>query len=449
MSVELYPFQRQGVSFLEREKRGLLADSPRLGKAVMAMSAAKGKTLILAPAMVLEAGWWREDLERFAPNLDATLVSYSSLTHRYTEWNGKRNVSKTLPIPRRDIREQDWDTLILDESHHIKERGARWTQAALSLTPNVEYCFLLSGTPIPNWAHELFTTLQAIFPGDRRFTSYWRWIREWFSTDRNRFNMKAIEIGGLKRGIKWEDFMLSNLGSHFLRRTWQDAGIQMPPYLHSVTWVNMTPSQASAYKGFKKDFLARVESGGILRDVPVWTSGAQTVKLAQVTTGLETLGIGAAGSGKLDAVREILRNFQGEPIVLFCWYRNTAVALERVATAMGRVAGIVMGQTPNRGETVRKFQSGEIDCLIGTIRTVNESLQMHRANIGVLVERGWRPSWNEQVADRLALIGKTHPVSIIDLVTLNTVDQKMYFELKRKTDEQMAALTAGQFAEML
>lgn len=441
--AKLYPFQVKGVDFLEREGRALLADAPRLGKAVQSLNAAQGRTLVVAPSMVLEAGGWQKDAAIWRPDLDITFVSYALLNDRETVRRADgRAISKVLERLRPEWKGH-YDTLILDESHHIKERKTKWTIAALKI--DAENCFLLSGTPIPNWAHELFTTLQAISPGDRRFTSYWRWVQEWFATEKNPFNMAAIEVGGLKPGRTWQDFMQSNLGTAYLRRTWSEAGIQMPPFQREVFWVKMTPKQDAAYKSMRKKFI--VDFGH--SQVQAWTTGAQTIRLAQLTTGIDLLETGEKGSGKLDLVKELLDDYAGEPVVLFCHFRATARILRDICDKKGLSCGIVWGGDPKRAGILGRFQSGELDVLIGTIDTVSESLEMWRANLCIFVERVWRPTMNEQAMDRLAFIGKTTPIRVLDLITKDSADQSMYYQLQTKTDQQMKAMTAAQLAKLL
>src|SRR5690606_14710822 len=96
---------------------------------------------------------------------------------------------------------QVYDAVIVDEAHYTKGRHTSWATATNEIASKSGYLLEMTGTPMPNWAHELFHPLQAIFPADakrgRKFGSYWRWVNEWFNTSPSRHNPKAIDIGDL------------------------------------------------------------------------------------------------------------------------------------------------------------------------------------------------------------------------------------------------------------
>ena len=46
-----------------------------------------------------------------------------------------------------------WDAVIIDEAHYIKGRDTSWTWAVKQLGRNCDQIVLMTGTPIPNWAH--------------------------------------------------------------------------------------------------------------------------------------------------------------------------------------------------------------------------------------------------------------------------------------------------------
>lgn len=103
----------------------------------------------------------------------------------------------------------------------------------------------------------------------------------------------------------------------------------------------------------------------------------------------------------------------------------------------------------DRDQWRREFQAGEIDTVIGTLDTISEGLTWSRANTAIRVERSWKPSRNEQFEQRLRELGKTAPCLVLDLVCEGTLDQRMSKVLSAKTDQQMKALPAGRFAELL
>jgi len=451
----LKPFQVSGVNFLKLAGRALLADDPGLGKSAQALRAAKGKgLLIVSPAML--AGTWMDEIEKWAPERisewkdgkpfrlgdETAWVSYSSLWQR-------GGGSKVLPRPEFS---GVYDTVIFDEAHNLKSRNAKQTIASLQVSQNAGETYLLTGTPIPNWAHELFPLLRMIHkPGDTRYTSYWRWVNTWFRTWKPQWGGTAI--GGLRFGLEWHDFYEGNdLDTLMLKRTRKQVLKDLPPLTEVVVEVPMEPSQRKVYDQLKKDYFAFIEETG--EEVMAFSDGGLHVKLEKAMTGLPSLDPEAniLSSCKLNAMMELVEEREGSPVVVFCHFRNTAMAIQKaVHDLLRKKCGVVMGgiKQSERDGTMNSFKNGGLDVLVGTLSTLGEGVTLTRSSTCIFVERSWVPSKNEQAMRRLHRIGQTQPVSVIYIITSNSLDQHKSKVLANKTDEQVKALSAREFAKML
>jgi SNF2 family DNA or RNA helicase len=438
--LDLMDHQLQGIDFLRERPAAFLADEPGLGKTAQLLLAAVEPVLVVAPAMILEAGVWDDEIAKWAPGLDVTQVAYTSLTQKgprgkiYRDGMGwPTNPAKPEYAGRR------WGTKIADESHYIKGRKTNWTGAFLKL--EAEKTFLATGTPIPNWAHEAFTSLQAIYPEEsrpgQRFGSYWRWAKEWFDVGPTRWS--PMDVGDLREDRTWEEFRESNWGDRFILRL-RDQCLDLPPLTQQLWKVKMTPAQARVYRDLKKDFIAWLENGEAIH---AWSSAAQVVKLAKCATGLDTLDPTVRESGKLDALRSILVD-RPRPTLVVAHFRSSVEACDRVAAEVGKRSFVVHGGVPmhERTKRVRAFQRGEVDVLCASLETISEGLTLHQggADQVVFVERSAKPSRNEQALRRLHRIGVEVPVTAIDLVTQQSWDERLLRLLKAKTDQQMLAL---------
>lgn len=399
--------------------------------------------------MVIDGGVWDEEIAKWRPNIDAVQIPYSMLNERERTGNG----SGTRPTDRiRPEFLQDFDTLICDESHYLKSRKTHWTKGAQTLAARCSRVMLATGTPIPNWAHELFTTLQLLFPEEAHpggeFGSYWRWIKKWFSTWKPPYAPKSIEIGGLKGCIHgndpscscWVRFHEVNFQDRFLQRLRDDVLTDLPPMTTQQIEVVMAPAQAKAYRELKKQFITWVEETG--SEITAWHSGDLTVKLAKCATGLEVLDPGARGSGKFAALKDIYLDRPRPMLVVGHFRRTVQVAAEiSEGVAARRTAVLTGGTAPaQRRSIIKDFQAGKFDTLCATIDVVAEGLTLTKADTVVRIERSYRPSKNQQVVRRLHRIGQTRPVTAIDLVSKGTIDREILALLDRKTDQQMKAL---------
>jgi SNF2 family DNA or RNA helicase len=442
------PHQESGIEWLRRTPRALLADDPGLGKSAQALLAAEPPLLIVSPAML--HGTWQDEVEKWRPDIGRTWVSYSSLCARD---------GHAVDVRPREQYQREWGSIIFDEAHYLKNRKAKWTKASLDLATRTDRLMLLTGTPIPNWAYELYMPLRLLHDqGDSLFSSYWRWIEAWFTWWTPPYGgANYRQIGGLRQGVSWEDFAEANgLDRLMLRRLRDDVLKDLPPLTEQTIMVPMPAAQRKAYDELKKDYFTYVEDAGA--EVAAFSDGGLHIKLAKVTTGLPTLidqpEMIAAARGvscKIDALRELLEEREGSPVVAFCHFRTTAKCIALLGQTLGRSVGVIMGGVPQkqRDTLVREFQAGRIDLLVGTLETLGEGVTLTRSSTCIFVERSWRPSKNEQAMRRLHRIGQGAPVSVLHIVTENSLDQRILALLAAKTQQQMQALSAADFAGLL
>ena len=157
---------------------------------------------------------------------------------------------------------------------------------------------------------------------------------------------------------------------------------------------------------------------------------------------------GEPRGGKLERLRHDLSS-RSQPTLVLAHYRDSVEACARVAESVGARAGFVHGGVNNAGEVVKAFKAGKLDVLVGSLETVSEGLTLTRADMAIFVEKSYKPSRNEQATRRVHRIGQTRPVTVLDYVTPNSVDANKRALLAEKTDQQMRALTAAQFAALL
>jgi SNF2 family DNA or RNA helicase len=403
--------------------------------------------------MVLDGGVWADEWERWAPDLDVTLVPYSSITQRVkTEKGGSRPVGKL----RLEYRTH-WDTVILDEAHYIKGRTTTWTEAVLRLS--TDRMMLATGTPVPNWAHELFISLKLLHPEESHpggeFGSYWRWVNQWFEVTPSRWNPQAKEIGTLKACVPgcnrcqhWVDFHRANLGDLFLQRLRDDVLTDLPPLTGPVyLQCKMGAAQSRLYRQLKKDFIAWTESGA---EVVAWNKAALSVKLAKVVTGVQLVDPASVGSAKLDALVSNLEG-QAQPALVVAHFQSACEMARDALRAAGKKCELIYGPTSraDRLRFVRAFQSGDLDVLVGSLDVISEGLTLTRADTVHFLERSWRPFKNEQALRRIHRIGQDRPVTAYVYVTSGTIDDRMTDLLATKTEQELRSLRPHQIAALL
>lgn len=466
---ELRQHQADAVKWIDRVGRGLLGDEPGLGKSRVAIEAFDGgRVLVVAPSMVINGGTWADEIGRWANHPDGFVVApYSKLVGRdgHELQIRRDHRGKVSGVTVRPEYLQNWDAVVVDEAHYTKGRRTTWTLAVERIAKQSGAVLEMTGTPMPNWAHELYTILRVVRPEEAKpkhlFGSFSRWRDSWFQTRPSLYGgPHSVDIAGLLQCQPecdsrpafdpcehYHRFAEVNLGDRFLRRLRDDVLTDLPPATRQIVEVPMDAAQGKAYRQMKKEYIAEIEDG----EVVAWNSGSRNVWLDRITTSGWFLDPkGDPRGGKLEQLRFDLEN-RSRPTLVLGHYRDTVEASARVAESLGARVGYVHGGVPSKaaGDTVRAFKEGKLDVLVGTLDLVSEGLTLTAADMAIFVEMSWRPSRNEQAARRVHRMGQTRPVTIREYVTPKTVDAHKRTMLENKLDQQIRVLSAAKFAELL
>lgn len=446
------------VAWIEKVRRGLLANEPGLGKSRSAIDATKyaARVLVVAPSLVLSSGVWEDEIAKWGQEGDCeyTLAPYSMLNAR----KGAKPI-KVL----RDQYKGHWDALILDECHYVKGRKTTWTWASQQIAKDSDLFLPMTGTPIPNWAHEVFTLLQMIYPEEagrgQTYGSFWRWAGEWFDTSPTRFsggNPVVGELLGCRPACytratgdpcgHYVRFTESNFGDRWRRCLRKDC-LDLPPFTEQTVHVPLAADARRMYRELKKDFATIHEDGS---EILAWSQGKKNVLMDQLTVSPWFLNPkGEPRGGKLDMLRFDLES-RSRPTFVVAHYRDVVEACARVAESTGARVGYVHGRNKGEaGQIVRAFKQGRLDVLVGSIETVSEGLTLTNADMCIFVEKSFKPYRNEQALFRVHRMGQTNPVTIRDYVCPNTVDTGKRKRIATKQDRMDRMMTAAEFTSML
>src|SRR5204862_1386032 len=173
----LRPYQRKGVAWLQfrRDNKfgGILADEMGLGKTLQTLAfihschanrKRSGPVLIVCPTSLVFN--WLAEAKKFTPELKVVAL-HGTGRHEHFEDIAKSDlVITSYALIRRDAeryREMTFDTLVLDEAQHIKNRQ---TQNALAVKAvRAQQRIVLTGTPMENSVLDLWSIFDFLMPG--------------------------------------------------------------------------------------------------------------------------------------------------------------------------------------------------------------------------------------------------------------------------------------------
>lgn len=292
----LRDYQIKGVAFLHElfvyQKGGILGDDMGLGKTVQViafLTAAYGKTgderdnkrmrkmrragheyprtLIICPGTLMNNwkdeferwGWWHVDLfhgnvsHRHEVILEAQAGMLEVMITTYHTYRANKS----------EINMVQWDCVVADECHQIKDRRSDTTKAMVEV--NALCRVGLTGTAIQNKYEELWTLLNWTNPGRFGPVSIWRTsvcepLKLGQSHDASNYQ--------LARARKTAKMLVNNLlPQFFLRRTKALIKDQLPKKTDRVVFCPLTATQAEAYQNFlESDIVEHIKNSGELCD---------------------------------------------------------------------------------------------------------------------------------------------------------------------------------------
>jgi SNF2 family DNA or RNA helicase len=432
LNAELRPYQQRGVdwlSFLRTAQLGaLLADDMGLGKTLQALCAVRGRCLIVCPTSVMHN--WAEEAARFRPGLcvgmyhgskraldddwDLTITSYSLL---------RRDIEKLEAI--------DWEAIVLDEAHAIKNPDSQVARAAYRL--RAPQRIAMSGTPVENRLQELWSQMHFVNPGllaDRE-------------TFRERF-VEAMESGDGAAAAA----LRSRIRPFVLRRHKRDVVPELPPRTDMIMYAQLEETEREQYEALKlatrKDAVAKLQAGG-----NVMAALEALLRLRQMAChpGLVPGGkVDPDGSSsklrRLSAALDKVRA-GGHKALVFSQWTGLLDRLEPGLRRDGFNFVRLDGATRDRGKVVREFQDGEATLMLVSLKAGGTGLNLTAADHVFLLDPWWNPAVEDQAADRAHRIGQDKPVMVYRLVAHDTVEERILVLQEKKRAIAEAVLGEG------
>jgi SWI/SNF-related matrix-associated actin-dependent regulator of chromatin subfamily A-like protein 1 len=425
---ELYPFQRAGVRYALERRRTFIADEQGLGKTIQALATLEADgafpAVVVCPAS-MKLTWERES-SRWLPHRRVAVLGGRTRT----TWDGDAERAEILVL-NYDILAAHLETLaarapralVLDESHYVKNPGARRTKVALELAERLPANALrlaLTGTPILNRADELVAQLRVLgrlreFGSGARLT---RRFRAAGSDDRLHWNLRA---------------------RCYVRRTKRQVLPQLPSKQHDT--VPILLSNEHEYRLAERDVVAWLQTLPLdLRTIDAKVAAALRAEQLVRLNNLRQL----ASHGKLPTALAWIADFlaSGEPLVVFAEH----VAVQHAVLERFPNAAQILGadSTTSRQRAVDAFQSADgPQLIVCALKAASQGITLTRASNVAFLELDWTPARHDQAEDRLHRIGQDSAVTAWYLLAPETIDETMAELLERKRG-LIDAVTDGQ-----
>jgi SNF2 family DNA or RNA helicase len=459
----LRPYQKHGVAWMrflrENGFGGVLADEMGLGKTLQVLAHLSSvidnhtdrPSLVVCPTSLVFN--WAAEAAKFTPKLRVLVISGPQRHSEFTRIPQSDLVITSYALIRRDAdkyRDVEFDTVILDEAQHIKNRQTQNAKAVKAV--RASHRLVLTGTPLENSVLDLWSIFDFLMPGYLGSADDFRDRYEIpIGKERDKASMARL-------GKRIRPFLL--------RRLKRDVVKELPPKLEHVGYCDLTEAQASVYRqvlsATRKEVDAAVDAQGLGKSRMVILTAL--LRLRQVCCDLRLLEkdrdpeaedktTSEESSGKLQLFGELLDEVVdgGHRALVFSQFTSMLGLLREELDRREVPFCYLDGSTADRGAVVRKFQDdASIPVFLISLKAGGVGLNLTGADTVIHFDPWWNPAVEDQATDRAHRIGQTRVVTSYKLITRGTVEEKILTLQQRKRELIAATLTGEEaFTESL
>jgi SNF2 family DNA or RNA helicase len=412
----------------------------------------KGKingALIIAPKGVYKNWYTQEIPNHMADHIEKTVVLWESSKNKETEYKKLFESSDNLQILIMNVEALStkkgktfaWKFLnchtsmmAVDEATTIKNPGAQRTKNIIELGQNVKYKRILTGSPVTKSPLDLFTQCYFLDP--------WLLDQQSYYAFRVRYaKMRSINVSGRQVQIVVGYRNLGELTEkikNFSYRCLKDDCLDLPSKTYMKRIIELTDEQKKLYKQMKEKALA-VLNGKMVTSMTVIT---QMMRLHQITCGhfkSDDGDVQKVKSKRLDELLNLLDELEGKAIIWAHYRHDIESIVEEVKKKHGDDSILTYygdTSTEDRQKAIEKIQdlSSPVRFLVGTPQTGGYGITLTAASTMIYYSNGYDLEKRQQSEARIDRIGQSKPMTYVDIIAEETIDEKIVEALRRKVN---------------
>ena len=325
------------------------------------------------------------------------------------------------------------ETLVaVDESTTIKNPGAKRTKNILRLSRLSKYRRILTGSPVTKSPLDLYTQCHFLDPYLLEHQSYYSF--------RTRYAlMKTANFGGRSVNIVIGYRNLDELSEKlkpFSYRVLKDDCLDLPKKTFMKRIIQMTPEQNKVYQQMKKMALAEL-NGKVTTTMNVVT---QLMRMQQITCGHFKADDGTTQEIKNNRITElvdVVDEIQGKVVIWAHWRNDIETIVKHLKEEYGDNSVVTYygdTTTEERQEAIKKMQdpNSSVRFLVGTPQTGGYGITLTGASTMIYYSNGYDLEKRQQSEARIDRIGQEKPMTYIDIISEDTIDDKIVLALRKK-----------------
>ena len=324
--------------------------------------------------------------------------------------------------------------MAIDESTTIKNPGALRTKTIVSLRPLTKYRRILTGSPVTKSPLDLFTQCYFLDPYLLDQSSYYVFRTRYAICRKINVSGRQVEIVVGYRNLP----ELSEKLKPFSYRVLKDDCLDLPKKTYMKRTVELTAEQKKVYKQMKQEAIAFL-NGKMVTSATVIT---QLMRLHQITCGHFKSNDGTVQdlkNNRITQLMDILEEVEGKAVI-WAHYRHD---IEKIVEAISKTYGentvvTYYGDTTtdDRQKAIKKIQdeNSPVRFIIGTPQTGGYGITLTGASTMIYYSNGYDLEKRQQSEARIDRIGQKRPMTYIDIMAEDTIDDKIVKSLRNKVN---------------
>lgn len=444
MDIEFLKHQSEALDFLAGKPAAMIGDEMGLGKTLVVLAHLKWlrdemeflgdappfPTLVVCPLSAVSV--WEREVIKFGYQfkvMNLTGPRMSRIKNLATPADIYIINFEGLRLIPNYLMQKGFRTLICDESHRLKERGAQQSKVARELSRSVPRRYLLSGTPVTKSPEDIWGQFNIIDP---------KILGDFFVFRARYIELKSmnIRVGGslrtIHKAIRFKNLpeLKERIKPWFIRRTKEEC-LDLPEKIYKTIPCPMTPVQFKHYHSLKKSLATMLED----KQLKMNNAAALVQKLRQVCQGFlydaDQTATYFDGS-KLPILKDLLVDLSTEKVIVFTWFKADLFLLHTQLSKERRVI-LYEGTSQERAEKEKDFQEAQdFPIFLANIEVAKESITLTAASHVIYYSNTWNYASRKQSEDRAHRFGQKRSVIYYDLVCPSTIDESVAHVLQHK-----------------
>lgn len=314
-----------------------------------------------------------------------------------------------------------YDTVIIDESSKFKDHTTKRYRALKKCLPLIDRLHTMTASPAAEGYLHIFAQIFLLDRGRRFGRSVRHYNMQYFR------EIKAAHKWVIKPGS--EKKIANKIADIAMVLKTADAGIPLKGWMPVPRKIILNEDLMARYNEFERTMILRLDE----MRIEALNGAVLFNKLLQMTSGAvydEEKRVVPIHDEKIEALRELIDELQGEPLMVSYWFKSSLARLRKAfpgATVMDKA-----------GRCIDPWNAGKIPLLF---------IQPGGAAHGLNMQKGpghdiawfdlcWSRELYEQTIGRLARQGQAQKVRSHHLMAVGTADELVYDALQNKGEGQ-------------